>query len=151
MSTLNSNKEYKTEIFILDEIKRVKELISTSGADKSIIKVMKKYKKKLKNFLLELRYNEIKKVTIEIKLVYVNSDVCDVRLKFSKSTGVNEYDENINFEEKDVIKMFIVNNVYNETKLSFGDTTFTHIFEALSRLNNSYNKTETIVLTTSLS
>ena len=151
MNTQNSSKEYKTEIFLLEEIKRVKDIINSTELDKDVVEVMEKYRKKLKSKLFDLRYAEIKKVNIVIKLVYVNVDVCDIRINFFKSSGNRDYNRNFNFNKKDDIKAYIHDNVVNETKLSIGDDTFVSIFNSLYNLNNSDNKNATIELTTSLS
>lgn len=151
MNTQNSSKEYKTEIFLLEEIKRVKDIINSTELDKDVVEVMQKYRKKLKSKLFDLRYIEIKKVSIVIKLVYVNADVCDIRINFFKSSGNSDYNRNFNFNRKDDIKSYIHDYVVKETKLSIGNTTFESIFNSLDNLNNSDNKNATIELTTSLS
>ena len=69
MNTQNSSKEYQTEIFLLEEIKRVKDIINSTELDKDVVEVMQKYRKKLKSKLFDLRCVEIKKVSIVIKLV----------------------------------------------------------------------------------
>lgn len=151
MSTLNSNKSNITENFLLEEIKRVKDVINTTELEKDVVEVMQKYRKKLKSKLFDLRYAEIKKVSIVIKLIYVNVDVCDIRINFFKSSGNTDCNRNFNFNRKDDIKAFIHDNVVKETKLSIGNTTFESIFDSLDKLNNSDNKNATIELTTSLS